>query len=344
MNCLLCNKEMNIEKYEGVEIDICPDCGGVWLDKDELAHIVQTQEEKFTPSQIKATLEETSKEKAKREELMRYVLHFKKDVPLEKLNFDEVLSAFRERWGNIRQLKCPKCDNNLEEFEYAGTGIMLDQCPQHHGFWLDKGELTKIQIMMEYYQRTFESMEPSQDTTLTERKCPICQERMEEKEYEAVPIDICRKCGGVWLDKDELYRIVETREEKFSEEEKSKVSPEELKQPKQQELVEEIKCPICGALMNRFAYACFSGVIIDRCPQGDGVWLDKGELEKIQIYVEKSEEMSERDYAKYTRILTQAKLDLEQRQQQRRKEFIESSPYGAPGRALRWIARSLAEL
>lgn len=43
MNCPVCNGRLRaIEKY-GVEIDICPDCKGVWLDRGELEKILELE-------------------------------------------------------------------------------------------------------------------------------------------------------------------------------------------------------------------------------------------------------------------------------------------------------------
>ena len=41
MNCPVCDAKLRpIEKY-GVEVDICPDCKGVWLDRGELDKILE---------------------------------------------------------------------------------------------------------------------------------------------------------------------------------------------------------------------------------------------------------------------------------------------------------------
>lgn len=337
MRCPLCNGEMNKEPYEEVEIDVCPQCKGVWLDNDELKKVVETKEATFSIEEIKKTIEETSREKRNREELMKQLMSFKKDVSLEKLNTDELISKFKEKWGDTRTLNCPKCQTPMEEFEYAGSGVMIDKCPKGCGFWLDDGELDKVQIMMEYYEKITNPSPLPQDTKITERKCPHCKEKLVEKEYEGVPIDVCLKCAGVWLDKDELYEIIKRREVKFSEEEKKSVEPEKSMQGTQAELIPEINCPVCGALMNRFTYAATSGIVIDRCPSGCGIWLDKGELEKIQIYREKSEELGEKNYAKYTRILNQVKVDVEKRRQESIQN-IKVSRFNAVNRLVRWMA------
>lgn len=39
MNCPRCEAELTITHRQGVEIDLCPKCRGVWLDRGELDKI-----------------------------------------------------------------------------------------------------------------------------------------------------------------------------------------------------------------------------------------------------------------------------------------------------------------
>jgi len=41
MNCPICNIPLNITDRQGVEIDFCPKCRGVWLDRGELDKIIE---------------------------------------------------------------------------------------------------------------------------------------------------------------------------------------------------------------------------------------------------------------------------------------------------------------
>lgn len=41
MNCPLCNLELRITDRSGIEIDYCPKCRGVWLDRGELDKIIE---------------------------------------------------------------------------------------------------------------------------------------------------------------------------------------------------------------------------------------------------------------------------------------------------------------
>lgn len=41
MNCPLCNVELKMTDRQGIEIDYCPKCRGVWLDRGELDKIIE---------------------------------------------------------------------------------------------------------------------------------------------------------------------------------------------------------------------------------------------------------------------------------------------------------------
>ena len=41
MNCPICNIPLNVSERQGVEIDFCSKCRGVWLDRGELDKIIE---------------------------------------------------------------------------------------------------------------------------------------------------------------------------------------------------------------------------------------------------------------------------------------------------------------
>jgi uncharacterized protein len=41
MNCPVCNVALTMADRQGVEIDYCPKCRGVWLDRGELDKIIE---------------------------------------------------------------------------------------------------------------------------------------------------------------------------------------------------------------------------------------------------------------------------------------------------------------
>lgn len=41
MNCPVCNEQLLLSEKQGIEIDYCPKCRGIWLDRGELEKIVE---------------------------------------------------------------------------------------------------------------------------------------------------------------------------------------------------------------------------------------------------------------------------------------------------------------
>jgi len=118
---------MKTIRYEGVEIETCPGCGGEWLDGGELRSVVNTVEEAF-PQEMVASLDA----------------------------INENIFAIDESCEN--QLSCPKCpDTELNRFNYASSsGIALDKCPECDGIWLDRDEIEHVQILVEQWRGKLE--------------------------------------------------------------------------------------------------------------------------------------------------------------------------------------------
>ncbi len=77
-----------------------------------------------------------------------------------------------------------------------------------------------------------------------------------------------------------------------------------------------MKCPNCKD--PNLVIAERKGVEIDHCPECRGIWLDRGELDKI-LEKSRQEEVSQRQ--EYTRI--QPHTDHYQKPYKRRKSFLE---------------------
>lgn len=45
MKCPVCNVDLTMSERQGVEIDYCPKCRGVWLDRGELDKIIERSSE-----------------------------------------------------------------------------------------------------------------------------------------------------------------------------------------------------------------------------------------------------------------------------------------------------------
>ena len=51
MKCPSCNTALTMSERSGIEIDYCPQCRGVWLDRGELDKIIERSAPESIPSQ-----------------------------------------------------------------------------------------------------------------------------------------------------------------------------------------------------------------------------------------------------------------------------------------------------
>jgi uncharacterized protein len=100
--------------------------------------------------------------------------------------------------------------------------------------------------------------------------CPVCNETMIVLEYQKVEVDYCVKCNGVWLDAGEIELLF--GDVKACADFLTIGSPAEAKGEKAR------RCPVCGAKMTKESTESDTPTIFDNCPNGDGMWFDKGEL------------------------------------------------------------------
>jgi Zn-finger nucleic acid-binding protein len=143
-----------------------------------------------------------------------------------------------------------------------------------------------------------------------------------------VSIYNCGECGGHWLSEARLDVIAKRREY---------VMPEPVKQ-KMIEIAdasntsETLTCRTCEKEMLKEQFKHWSDIQIDRCPQCDGIWLDRGELEKCQIYWEYLQDHPA-EWETFTLIEREAALgaELQSRRALSRPQSGQSGePAGAP--------------
>ncbi len=109
-----------------------------------------------------------------------------------------------------------------------------------------------------------------------------------------IEIDECPECKGIWLDSGELEKIQETIENDYSDE--LKKIPDyidgafNMARAKQEGMRE---CPKCSQPMNMKEYGFCSQIVIDVCPSCQGVWLDKKEIQNLEIFFERCKEKKE---------------------------------------------------
>lgn len=109
-------------------------------------------------------------------------------------------------------------------------------------------------------------------------QCPMRHGPMEERRVGPVKIDVCPVCGGSWYDVAEL-RVLKDRESsgdyRWIDVDLWR-HPEQFRAPRQRGLT----CPRDGNTMITMEYG-ETDVTIDACSKCRGIWLDKGDYEKI---------------------------------------------------------------
>lgn len=262
MDCVACGAPMRKRPYEGVTIDECVECGSVWLDRGELGPILDSREVDFSTEQ-------------------------------RALYFERLRSGVRR--GDAAPRECPVCGVEMQVFNYGGnSGVFLDRCPNKHGLWLDPGELENIQIAMEgpppEVSRDAGVM-PNYDgesglertAPATQRRCPVCDVPLEEAELGDIPLDRCRRCGGVWCDGTELTKLFFTWQE-ASGEDRASVTAGRPERAGEEQAERELLCITCRMPLERFNFQYTSGIYVHNCPQGHGTWLDADKIGQLQAY------------------------------------------------------------
>ncbi|MBL8963955.1 MAG: zf-TFIIB domain-containing protein [Phycisphaeraceae bacterium] len=118
--------------------------------------------------------------------------------------------------------------------------------------------------------------------------CPCCTHTLRTIEYEGVEIETCDGCGGEFVSGEEIGHIVRVREQRFGPSDRAGVAGlGPVFGIADTDATTRFICPRCAKPMNPINYAGDTGVVVDRCPSCEGLWLENSELEKIQVLLER---------------------------------------------------------
>lgn len=100
--CVKCNSVLDKSRVGDIEVDLCPSCGGLWLDRGEIERLAK--------------------------------------VPRPEVDeLRKVLTGGAQAGFSDTPSACPACPGKLTE---ARVGkVLVDVCNQCRGVFLDKGEL-----------------------------------------------------------------------------------------------------------------------------------------------------------------------------------------------------------
>lgn len=117
LNCPKCLGKLEEKEIEGVKVDVCWACEGIWFDKGELKKVIEADAKNLK------TL----------------------DLDREEFNGKEFADLKDEL--NKKTGSCPRCDNAMKQktYEYnRGKKLVVDVCENNCGLWLDGGEIHKL--------------------------------------------------------------------------------------------------------------------------------------------------------------------------------------------------------
>src|SRR5215510_9405697 len=102
-------------------------------------------------------------------------------------------------------------------------------------------------------------------------RCPHCPVELESTVSRGVQLDRCRRCHGLWFDRDELAKF-----NRFDSD-----FPLRPGNPDQGKFI-SLRCPHCSSFLARFPYVPGGSLEVERCISCKGVWLRESQVRKIR--------------------------------------------------------------
>lgn len=103
-------------------------------------------------------------------------------------------------------------------------------------------------------------------------KCPKCAGDLREIDSsERVTLDFCGDCKGLFFDPGEVAYYFELVKD-----------VPDLDASKAQSRVIDTKCPKCQKPFEELQYTSLDSLLVDRCGGCGGVWLDAGEVVRLE--------------------------------------------------------------
>ena len=99
------------------------------------------------------------------------------------------------------------------------------------------------------------------------KRCPECRSYFHILRINNVEIDCCKSCESLWLDPGEL-RIITAADDD--------ITNDFLYAGKSKYI-----CPVCQSRLRKRSFLFPERVVVDECPDGHGVYFEKGELEQV---------------------------------------------------------------
>jgi Zn-finger nucleic acid-binding protein len=111
--------------------------------------------------------------------------------------------------------------------------------------------------------------------------CPACNKSLTEKEKSGIKICSCSDCQGFFMTREDMNYLLnnDIQEEWNDLFQEYKTSEDTFKRSRNLR-----KCPVCSVSMDNMQFQYSSGIWVDYCPGGHGIWMDGGEMKLIRDY------------------------------------------------------------
>ena len=110
--------------------------------------------------------------------------------------------------------------------------------------------------------------------------CPVCRRAMIVIEFKRIELDFCPACHGTWFDQGELALLLESESGSGA----ARFIEGILDHPHAAGMgnfERKRRCPLCGRKMIKARVGGKDGVLLDACAQGEGIWFDGGEVDRL---------------------------------------------------------------
>ena len=141
---------------------------------------------------------------------------------------------------------------------------------------------------MGFFRDIFSALFSGNSTPVTrlEPVCPACSRALSRSDIEGNVLHACMECGGMWITPQAFSEMLESADELLSATTRPSCSYEKTFMRSDSSRL----CPSCDAQMDNYQYQYTSGIWIDACPNGHGIWLDAGEMILIKSHHRKMAE------------------------------------------------------
>lgn len=106
--------------------------------------------------------------------------------------------------------------------------------------------------------------------------CPICKIALTDKVYDRAAFSECSQCAGIWITQDNLKQLEYENVNDLVQIDLQNVPIKPANLP-----TNTLTCPKCSDEMEQFHFMVDTPIMLNRCSDCEGLWIDDGELTQM---------------------------------------------------------------